>query len=200
MSKNYIMQAWLVLTLAVVFAAVLAGLEITLKPQIEQNKLDETYSQIPNLVAGADKNSTAECFSADGKIAYKALASDGRHLGWVIRASGQGFADKIELLIGMDAKADRILGLYVLDQKETPAVGNKIVEAKWRQQFSNRDATKPLKISKTKQATEANGITPVTGATVSSRSVCEIVNKAVMEFRQALPSLKEKQQDHKNGQ
>ena len=203
MKKNYLIQAWLVLALAGCFGAVLAAIQVNLQPRIEQNKLSETYDQIPKLVriwdeAGrfhieADKDKTTEYVTDDGKVTYKVFGADGEHLGWVIRAAGQGFADRIELLIGLDAGCERITGMYVLDQKETPALGNKIVADKWRSQFVGRDARRAVVVAKTSPAAENNEIRAVTGATVSSQSVCDIVNRAVSEFRRRKSELKERQ-------
>ena len=198
---NYLTQAWLVLALAACFGAALAGVQSALQPRINQNKLDETYDQIPKLLSpsagsGApqapqvDAAQTQEFVTADGKLAYKAFSSDGRHLGWVIKAVGQGFADKIELLVGLDVKAKTILGMYVLAQKETPAVGNRIEEASWRRRFSGMDATRPVLVTRGSPRPEENEVQAVTGATVSSKSVCEIISKAVAEFREQLSELK----------
>jgi len=203
MKNNYLRQAWLVIVLALCFGAVLAGVQISLQPRIDQNKLNETYEQIPELVRirddahrtcrFPDKNRTRELLTDDGKIAYKAFSADGEHLGWVIKAAGQGFADRIELLIGLDAEAEIITGLYVLDQKETPALGSRITSPEWCSQFAGLTAAKPVLLTKAGPEAGRNDIKAITGATVSSRSVCEIVNAAVAEFRQRLPELKEKE-------
>ena len=186
MKNNYLVQAWLVLMLAMGFGAALAGMQIGVRDRISRNKINETYDQVPNLVPGADKARTEEWKAPDGKIAYKALDSNGEHLGWVIRAGGQGFADKIELLIGCGAKFRKITGLYVLDQKETPALGEKIRESAWRAQFAGRDVWRDVRITKTAVKEGDNEIEAVTGATVSSLSVCNIVNNAVTEFGNTL--------------
>ena len=73
----------------------------------------------------------------------------------------------------------------MLDQKETPGLGNKIVEAPWRDQFVNRATNVLLKVTKTKTA-GGDEIRSVTGATISSESVCEIVNGTVADLRDAL--------------
>ena len=226
MKRNYLVQAWLVLTLAVAFGAALAGVQSALSEKIEQNKKNETLNRAPSLVGLADEDpekirqqKVAQIPGADaynvydgaGKLlakveeltidvegasqkAYKAYAPDGKHVGWVIRAAGNGFNDKIELLIGLDAEAGRITGLYVLDQKETPELGNKITEKTWRDQFSSRERQArnqpPLhtakKLAVTKGEPGENEIRAVTAATVSSNSVCQIVNDAVAKFKDAL--------------
>ena len=54
-------------------------------------------------------------------------------------AGGQGYADKIEVLIGFDPGQDyHYRSVYVLDQKETPGLGNKIVTPQWRGQFIDK--------------------------------------------------------------
>ena len=193
---GYIKQAWLVLVLAVVFGSALAGVHIVLQSRIDENKLNETYSQIPNLSRSGDKiaetSRTQEFVSADGKIAYKTFTADGEHIGWVIKADGQGFADRIELLIGLDASAGTITGLYVLDQKETPGVGNKIEDNNWRNQFVGKKTDEKLTVTKAAPGTGSE-IQAISGATISSQSVCDIVNKAVAEFRGGKSGLMQKE-------
>ena len=54
MKLEYLKTAWLVLAMALVFGSLLAGVQITLKPIIEENKRAETFGQVPVLVTGAD--------------------------------------------------------------------------------------------------------------------------------------------------
>jgi electron transport complex protein RnfG len=204
MKNTYIGQAWLVLSVAVVFGSGLAGVQAWLSGRIAENKLNETYDQIPNLVierdtqtgdiiARADKDKTQEWVSQDGKIAYKAFSADGEHIGWVIKGAGKGFQDNIELLVGLNPDASRVLGMFVLDQKETPALGDKIREEDFRGRFVGRNAAYPVYVGAapsgaTPQARE-NKIEPISGATISSESVCEIVNNAVSAFREGMDKL-----------
>jgi len=200
MKDNYIVQAWLILVLAVCFGAALSGIEVALAGRIEQNKIDETYSQIPNLVHApwwepkdvqwaADKNKTREWVTDAGHLAYQARDENDDPVGWVIKATGQGFADKIELLIGLDEDGEKILGLYVLNQKETPALGDRIREEAWRLKFVGRETGREIVVSKASEMESnkaANSIQAITGATVSSKSVVAIVNAAVKDFRARL--------------
>ncbi len=195
--KGYLVQAWLVLTLAVCFGASLAAVHIGLQPLIDENKRNETYSQIPELVKGAvvDLTEEVELGSAKPYTAYKAFSGSAEakaHLGWVIKAEGQGFADKLELLVGLDRELKSITGLYVLSQKETPGLGNKIENPTWRGQFAGKDAVGKLKAVKKAPTDLAHDIKAVTGATVSSRSVCKIINAAVAKFRTDLAAAEKK--------
>jgi len=185
-NKGYIGQAWLVLLLAAGFGAALATVHIFWQPKIAENKRNEAYEQIPKLVVGADKDSVEKLTVADRTV-YKACDADGKHLGWVVRTKGDGFADKIEVLIGLDAAAETITGLYVLAQKETPGLGNKI-EPKypWAGQFGGKNAGEPLVWVTRPAQKDTNEIRAITGATVSSKSVCIIVNEALKAVREQL--------------
>ncbi|MHC4563410.1 MAG: FMN-binding protein [Planctomycetota bacterium] len=200
MKNGYLRQAWLVLALAAVFGACLAGVEAGLKGRIEANKRNETFDQIPVLVPGADQAATQEWETSEEdkdkrKVAYKALREK-EHLGWVIKGAGQGFAGKIELLVGLDVEAETITGLFVLAQTETPALGERIKEDWFRGQFAGLRTSNDVTVTKASPMVEhkaANKIAAVTGATISSQAVTDIVNKAVSEFRDRMDELKRKE-------
>lgn len=200
MKNSSLGQAWLVLMLATCFGAALAGVHVALAPRIRRNKIDKTYREIPKLVrlpggAGqplraAVKDKTQEYLTPGGKVVYKAFDAADEHIGWVIKGEGDGYADRIELLIGLDAEGAKVTGLAVLAQKETPGLGNKITRDKWRAQFAGLDAGRPLVAGKGSPNRAGNQIRAVTGATVSSDSVCEIANEAIARFRAQLAGLK----------
>ena len=175
MKSNYLVQAWLVLALALLFGASLAGVQAALSDRIESNKLAETLQQIPALVPGAAGGQPLEL---DGRVVYRATDTDGKQIGWVVPASGQGVADAIEILIGLDSQADTLTGLYVLSQKETPGLGSKITGADWLGQFAGKATNQPLAVVKT-DPSAGDQVLSVTGATISSVSVTDICNATV---------------------
>lgn len=186
---GYISQAWLVILLALAYGAALAGVQTGLGPIIDENKKAETFSVVPQLVPGADggKTESVEIKGKDGRIstAYKAISDSGAQQGWVLPGSGQGFADRIDLLIGLTADASKITGIYILDQKETPGLGNYIVEEDFRKHFVDKSTAEPLCVVKAEPA-RPNEVRAVTGATISSESVTQIVNKTIENFEGAL--------------
>lgn len=195
LKKSNLAQAWLVLLLATLFGTALAGIQAKLGPVIEANKVKETMAKIPVLVLGEDlaaelaadhqaltiksrvveikKNGTTKYYTV-----YDAWLPDGKMVGHVVKADGQGYADKIELLVGLDARGKAITGLFVLDQKETPGLGAKILEDGWRGQFKDKSTGKNLSVVKGGGAKE-DEIDAISGATISSRSVTGIVNTTV---------------------
>jgi electron transport complex protein RnfG len=112
---------------------------------------------------------------------YRVSLAD-RLSGWVIKAAGRGYADKIEILIGLNPDAKTISGIFILEQKETPGLGNKISLSQWRNQFIQKSTALPLTVVKGKSAT-SNSIDAVTGATISSRSVTGIVNRTIEDIK-----------------
>jgi len=164
--------------------------QTTLGPIIEQNKRNETYDVIPQLVEGADKTKTVEVdvTGTNGKPTrvYRANTTDGRHVGWVVPGTGLGFADRIDLLIGLDPDLATITGIYVLDQKETPGLGNYITENDFQQQFFGKRTDGRVTVVKSDPATDTNEIRALSGATISSDSVTQIVNDTVENLKEAV--------------
>ncbi len=192
MKNNYLVQAWLVLTLALLFGAALAGMETAVAGKIKANKLNETKERIATLVPGAAEDANLhEAVDIEGRLVYRAMDADGAQVGWVVPADGPGFADKIEVLVGLDTKAETITGLYVLSQKETPGLGNKITFKRnkpgdkplYLDNFPGKDATKPLEVVKRPAKPDTNEVEAVTGATVSSKSVTKAINTTLNELR-----------------
>ncbi|MCG8637186.1 MAG: FMN-binding protein [Desulfobacterales bacterium] len=202
--NSNLVQAWLVLVLATVFGTALAGIQVKLGPVIEENKTRETMEKIPGLVLGkragndgllissrvigVEKNGVSRFYPV-----YDLRLKDGSLAGHVAKAAAQGYADKIELLLGLDAGGNKITGLFILDQKETPGLGNKILEQPWRDQFTDKAADTPLVVVKT-GAAKANEIDGISGATISSRSVAGIVNTTIADIRDKLAATGEKEE------
>ena len=198
---NFISQTWLVLLLAICFGALLAGMQITLGPTIEANKINETLEKVPEMVFGAahaqelaDRKQVVDVTpisigvdKAGKTIRYSVFEAktEGQLAGWVVKTAGQGYADKIEMLIGLDPMIEKITGIFVLDQKETPGLGNKIVTDEWRSQFLAKSTAQPLATVKGK-ASAGNEIDAITGATISSKAVTDIINAAVKNLRNPL--------------
>jgi electron transport complex protein RnfG len=179
MKTNPLAEAWLVMALCLLFGAALAGVQGALNPRIEANKLADTLGQIPRLVPGA-VSGVPETFGA--LRTFRAVDVEQREVGRVLVASGQGFADRIELLVALDREATTITGLYIVDQKETPGLGDFITKEKWRAQFAGKPATEPLSVTKSGARRPAQ-VDGVTGATISSEAVVSIVNAAISAWR-----------------
>lgn len=196
--QSHLVRAWLVLTLAILFGGTLAAVEIKLGPMIEANKRNETLEQVPELILG--KALAAKMAAQEQHLTIEshlvAVAKAGRTVshkvyttryqndlrGYVVKGVGQGYADRIELLLGLDPMLTTITGLFILEQKETPGLGNKITIPGWRNQVLGKKLAQPLTVTK-KGATAAHEIDAITGATISSQSVITIINTLVADLK-----------------
>jgi electron transport complex protein RnfG len=186
--NSNLVQAWLVLLLALCFGSALAAVQVKLSDKIAANKLNETLEQVPALIWGeAPAPESVQItpgilsVARDGQKSSYTLyrvAQGNEVAGWVVKAGGQGYADKLELLVGVDADVQKITGLFVLEQKETPGLGNKIIEPQWRGQFTGKATDSQLQVVKGHGEDPAT-IDAITGATISSRSVTAIVNTTI---------------------
>ena len=107
----------------------------------------------------------------------------GRPIGYAIHAAGQGFQDTISLLFGYDPRTDRLLGMTVLESKETPGLGDKIYkDAAFVAAFAG--AATPLSGVKVGGGRGLDGeVVMITGATISSRAVIRAINTALERMR-----------------
>lgn len=190
--RGYLRQAWLVIVLAFLYGGALAGIQTALAPRIAENKRQETFQVIPLLVPDADTQQTVEhqVQTADGKTEriYEIHNKTGDKIGWVVNAAGQGFADRIELLLGLNTDVSQVTGMYVLDQKETPGLGDNIRDPKFCARFQGLKTDSPLLVVK-EEGDKEHEVQALSGATVSSQSVTNIVNDAVTRLRDPIDKL-----------
>lgn len=184
---RHILNAWLVIVISLAFGAALAATHLLVKDRIEENVLNEALAQVQVLVPGATSGEKVEI---DRTTVYKAYGADKQQIGWVLPATGRGFVENITVLVGLDLPAERITGLYVLEQRETPGLGSKIKDEKWRGQFVAKSAVKPLKVMRGRTSGADDEILAITGATISSRAICDTVSRDVAEFRAQLAKAK----------
>lgn len=186
-------QAWLVLIMAIVFGALLAMVQITLAPKIAANMQAETFSALPVLIYGKD-NIPADIEIETAAIAVKnqnrdqtypvyIVKSNGEIAGFAVKGAIMGYADNIEMLVGFNADVSEITGIFVIYQKETPGLGSKITEADWGGQFIGKSTSMPLAVNS--RDAESN-IDSISGATISSVAVTDIINNIVRDVKSEL--------------
>lgn len=88
-------------------------------------------------------------------------------------------------MIGFEPSNGKLIGFKVIEEKETPGLGDKIErDSAFGSQFPGR-AT-PLKGVKVRNASDPNQVQTITGATISSRAVIRIINHAVEKWQPLL--------------
>ncbi len=118
----------------------------------------------------------------------KALAADGTCIGWAFKCEGSGFADRIKLVLAVDAGFEQIRGYGVLSSNETPGFGDQIKFPFYRNQFVGAPVEE-LMLSKVGDATKIDSeIVAISGATVSSRAVVDIINQFLPQIKNQMQS------------
>lgn len=122
---------------------------------------------------------------ADIPKAFVGFDASGKRLGVAITAAEPGWQELLTLMIGFDPQTGTLIGFKVLDQKETPGLGDKIErDTAFGGQFTGRVA--PLHGVKGRAGKPPSEVQTITGATISSRAVIRIINHAVARWRPLL--------------
>jgi len=108
---------------------------------------------------------------------FKGLNYEGKVIGYVISCLAEGYGGGFWVMVGVDKKF-RIIEINILSNKETPGLGNKIEEDKFRNQYKGK-GVENLEVLKV--PTE-DKIQAITGATISSKAVTEAVKKGLEEL------------------
>ncbi len=186
--------AWrLMSTLAA--AGAFAGLAIVLvfgwaEPRIEAHRVEALRAAIQEVLGGPERYETL--FVINGSLAselpagidstgldrvYAGYDSEGERVGFAIAGEQPGYQDIVGLIFGYDPESDELLGMKVLESKETPGLGDKI--EKDSAFVASFDGVVPpiVGVKKGTGAGEASEVDMITGATISSRTVIEIINR-----------------------
>lgn len=128
------------------------------------------------------KTAPAKADLAQVPKAFVGYDGSGRRLGVAITAAEPGFQELLTLMIGFDPQTGALIGFKVLDEKETPGLGDKIErDTAFGAQFAGRVV--PLQGVKGRAGKLPSEVQTITGATISSRAVLRIINNAVARWR-----------------
>lgn len=112
----------------------------------------------------------------DGTTAYyEAYDSQGSLLGFGFDETGRGMWGEIRVAGGMDTQY-RLIGVIVIEQSETPGLGARIVEKGFLDQL------RELPSDKVKLEKYGGKVDAITGATISSRAVTDIIREKMEEI------------------
>ena len=169
---------------------------------IEKNKAEALekaiYKVIPDIATIDafqlnNDGTMTETKDSDSKIKkiYAGYDKTGVLKGIAIQGNGKGYGDVLNILYGYDPVNQKIIGFNVLESKETPGIGDKIEKGTFPDNFKAMDVSlndkkdklknniTTVKHGEKKQSYEIDGIT---GATVTSRGVGNILNTSANEW------------------
>ncbi len=192
--KHFLEQSWLLIISAFCFGLLIAVTNAAWSPRIQQNEKGKLNNLMTGLITEA-KNfqitiEDVEVLGKKGKITktdiYQALDDSGSSAGFAFVATGAGFADKIKLVIAVDAKCEKFLGFKVLSSNETPGFGDRIKEDYFGDQFKKAPAGELQLVKTGNPETIDSEIVAISGATVSSEAVVKIFNTYIDKVKEQL--------------
>lgn len=129
---------------------------------------------VAELPAGVDPKKLQRVFQGH--------AEDGSGAGYAIPSDSPGFMDKVGLIFGYEPSSGEVLGMKVLESKETPGLGSKIeTYVHFIEGF--RGVLAPITGVKEGTSKEPTDVDVITGATISSRTVIRAINVGVANWK-----------------
>ena len=162
------------ITLNLVVIYLLGGLILSVvyaktSPIMYRNSVLEKEMALRKLLPEADKIEKSGDWSIHDKHSEYFVAKKGDTIiGYIIQSFGKGYSSYINTLIAVD-KDFKVQKISILDQKETPGLGDEIETEGFKTQFNGKDL-EHLKVVKTETTED---IQAISGATISSRAVTE---------------------------
>jgi len=121
---------------------------------------------------GPDYDNTPVAKEIEG-VTYYELTKGGQPAGCAVKTYTEiAFSGRFDLMVGF--KTDGTINkIEVLNQKETPGLGTKMKEPKFKDQFLNKNpGTWALKVKK-----DGGPVDAISAATISSRAFCDAVKR-----------------------
>lgn len=169
------------------------------RPIIEHNKAEALKKAIFHVLPDASTSTTYRLDDAGGfqvlegegigeQLVYAGYDDQQELVGLAVQAQGMGYQDVIGLIYGYSFAEDAIVGIQVLESKETPGLGDKIeTDPAFLQNFERLDVSladdlselaNPIVPVKHGEKTHPWEVDGITGATISSVAIADILNRS----------------------
>jgi Na+-translocating ferredoxin:NAD+ oxidoreductase subunit G len=192
----------IVTTLAV--AGALAGLLIVTvfqwaQPRIQAHQAEVLRGAVDEVLGGAER--TERFFVHAGALhpeppavadtlqlerVFLGYDGSGAALGFAVSGAEPGFQDLVHVIFGYDPRQRRVLGMKVLDNRETPGLGDAIEKDR---SFVGGFVGKIAPLLGVKPGAGRGGASEVdmiTGATISARTVISVINNRIEKLHPLL--------------
>lgn len=173
----------MVLTLLVITAVsslALSGVYEVTKGPIAKAKKEKKEKAIKEVIPGFDTITEEMVMPGSGKDSLEFITAykDDIWVGTAISSyTYQGYSGLIKVMVGF-LPDGCIENVAVLEQKETPGLGTKIADDKFKHQFIGKDPRSfNLKVKN-----DGGDVDAITAATISSRAYCDALQRAFNAF------------------
>lgn len=102
---------------------------------------------------------------------------------YIYEFSGNGLWGLIDGVITLDADLVTIKNIKIISQEETPGLGGRISEENYLNQFKDKKASPQIKLVLRRRATNIDEVDAISGATLSSQALVDMINNSIANFR-----------------
>ena len=182
-----------VLTILTFFSGgVLAYLRNTTQERIDNQVLEFVKGPaVRTIFEGVGNNPIADRFAIkDGDLERTFFVGnyEGEPLGVAFETSGKGYGGEVGLMVGINVKDGKLIGVGVTTHAETPGMGAKAKsDPNFVAQFKDLGLEEPIKVT-----TDGGSINAISGATITSRAVSAAATDAGEIYRKLKPQIEEK--------
>jgi len=166
--------------IAVISAVILAKVYMITQPAIIANEKRATENAIYKVVSTATSYKESKSGQTD---IFKCYDENNKFCGLAFVAEGVGYQDLIKVMVGVSTDFNKILAIEVIENSETPGLGNRIVTPWFENQFQNLSLQNKITVVKVAPSKDSE-IQAITGATISSQAVVDIINNKIEELKE----------------
>lgn len=169
-------------------------------------RMEALLTVMPGM-EGAPAEVTPPETAAEDKV-YKGQDKGGKLIGYATLGKAQGYSSTLKVMVGLTPDMNKVVGIKVLYQAETPGLGTRIVEIAttktlWTMFFGGGKAVaaaeevgltpwfcdqfkeKTLNQLEVVRQEDPAKITAITGATITTRAVVKAVEDAIAKIKTA---------------
>ena len=187
MQKEYIKMVVVLTAIAMVCGFLLAAVKNFTAARIEQQILVNVKGPAVLRVLDTSTNDLfgdrREITIEDRKYVVFVGKKEDKIWATAFESSGGGFGGDIGVMVGFNLETDQLTGIGILTHQETPGLGARITETSFTDRFKGKPITTVFKVKK-----DGGDIDALSGATNSSRGVCEAISKTIKLY----PAIKKK--------
>jgi Na+-translocating ferredoxin:NAD+ oxidoreductase subunit G len=177
--------------LSIISGGSLSWLKEITEPKIENQVMTLVKGPaIRQILAKADNDPVEDRFKVqDGEAERTVFVGvfDSSPDTVVLESAASGYGDIIGMVVAINMSDETLRGIAVTTHKETPGLGSMAKDnPRFAAQFAGKSITRPFQVT-----TDGGEISALSGATITSRAVCDGVNQAIETYTRLKPQLEE---------
>ena len=145
---------------------------------------------VRTIFEGASNNPITDRFTikdGDTERTFFVGVLNGEPRGVAFETFGKGYGGDVGLMVGIDVKDNKLLGVGVTTHGETPGMGAKAKsDPSFAAQYKGLSIEKPIKVTQ-----DGGSINAISGATITSRAVSAATTEAGEIYQKLKPQLED---------